>query len=156
MYSCIQEILGGLSKCLPTRLLITTEKSPDTDINFYTLARRQIHTHTHTHTQIICSSLLIYKWMTGGRSAPICVLPSWTLNYTVCSFPNAHGIEQHAQRRRIHVKNSTRSYLCKYCHIHDLTGVFPCLVCWSVTALISQSRLMLRCCAGTCRIYCNN
>ena len=47
MYSCIQEILGGLSKCLPTRLLITTEKSPDTDINFYS----QTHTHTtDTHT----------------------------------------------------------------------------------------------------------
>ena len=89
MYSCIQESLGGLSKCLPTRLLITTEKSPDTDINFYTRARTQTRTHRrtfanrHAHTQIICSSPLIYKWMTGGRSTPICVFSK--LNTLICS-----------------------------------------------------------------------
>lgn len=84
MYSCIQEILGGLSKCLPTRLLITTEKSPDTDINFYTPAWRRAHArarahHRRTHTQIICYSRLVYKRTTGGWS--ICVLPSWIYDH---------------------------------------------------------------------------
>lgn len=54
IYSCIQEILGGMSKCLPTGLLITTEKSPDTDINFYT--HGQIHTpKTHTNHMFLSS-----------------------------------------------------------------------------------------------------
>lgn len=75
MYSCIQESLGGLSKCLPTRLLITAEKKPAFWHQFSLWSTQEkTHTRIHTVTQIICSSPLI-KRMTGGRSTPISVLP---------------------------------------------------------------------------------
>lgn len=49
MYSCIQESLGGLSKCLPTRLLITAGKKPAFWHRFL-LWSTQEKTHAHIHT----------------------------------------------------------------------------------------------------------
>lgn len=79
MYSCIQESLGGLSKCLPTRLLITTEKKPGYWHQFLlTHTNTHIHTFALVNTQIICFAALFCKRMTAGRSPPISALVQLT------------------------------------------------------------------------------
>lgn len=85
MYSCIQEILGGLSKCLPTRLLITTEKSPDTDISFYTPVRRQTHTETQAGTHTHKSYVPHYVSTNGWQEEAALQTAQGRAEYTPCT-----------------------------------------------------------------------
>lgn len=106
MYSCIQESLGGLSKCLPTRLLITTEKKPGYWHQFLlTHTNTHIHTFALVNTQIICFTALFCKRMTAGRSPPISALAE----LTTIQFFSKHPMRKHTENgHKVYVWQNSR------------------------------------------------